>query len=101
MKISKPEILLLEKMAKGNKTVKELAEALRKSEKQIYVTARKLAEKGFIRRLNGILEPERTVYIALLLQMMTKMPNLAPILSDSGIQILTATLKACYCSGDN
>ena len=93
MKISKPEILLLEKMAKGNKTVKELAEALRKSEKQIYVTARKLAEKGFIRRLNGILEPERTVYIALLLQMMTKMPNLAPILSDSGIQILTATLK--------
>ena len=65
-------------MAKGNKTVKELSEVLRKSGKQIYVTARKLAEKGFIRRLNGILEPERTVYIALLLQMMTKNAKSCP-----------------------
>ena len=93
MQLTKPELLLLEQIANGNKAVKTLAVALKKSDKQIYVTAKKLAEKGFIERLNGTLEPKRTGFIALLLQMLAKTPNLAPVLADSGIPILTAMLK--------
>ena len=93
MELSKSEIVLLEQITNGNKAVKTLATALNKSGNQIYLTASKLAEKGFIRRLNGTLEPERTTHIALLLQIMTKMPNLAPVLADSGILILTTMLR--------
>lgn len=93
MQLTKPELLLLEQIANGNKAIKSLAVALKKSDKQIYVTAKKLAEKGFIERLNGTLEPKRTAFIALLLQMLAKTPNLAPVLADSGIPILTAMLK--------
>lgn len=93
MHLTKPELLLLEQIANGNKAIKSLAVALKKSDKQIYVTAKKLRDKGFIERLNGTLEPKRTALIALLLQMLANIPNLAPVLADSGIPILTAMIK--------
>jgi len=91
--LTKPELLLLEQIANGNQAVKTIATALKKSDKQIYVTAKKLAEKGIIERLDGILEPKRTAYIALLLQLLAKIPNLPVVLADSGIPIFTAMLK--------
>lgn len=93
MQLTKPELLLLEQIANGNKAVKTIAIALKKSDKQIYVTAKKLAEKGLIERLNGNLEPKRTSYIALLLQLLAKIPNLPVALADSGIPIFTVMLK--------
>ena len=93
MRLTKPELLLLEQIANGNKAVKTISTALKKSDKQIYVTAKKLAEKGIIERLDGILEPRRTPYIALLLQLLAKIPNLPIVLADSGIPIFTVLLK--------
>ena len=90
MQLSKTEILVLEQIANGNKAVKSLAKALKKSDKQIYVTAKRLQNKGIIERNN---EPKKTTCISLLLQLLSKTPNLAPVLSDSGIAIFTAMLR--------
>ena len=93
MQLSKTEINVLEQIAKGNKFIKTVAKALKKSDKQIYVTAKNLAEKNVIERINKILKVKEALHIALLLQLLADIPNLAPVLSDSGIPIFTALLK--------
>ncbi len=90
MQLSKTEILVLEQIANGNKSIKSLAKALKKSDKQIYVTTKRLQDKEIIERGN---ESKKTTCISLLLQMLAKTPNLAPVLSNSGIAIFTAMLK--------
>jgi len=93
MKLSKTEINVLEQIAKGNKSIKTIAKALKKSDKQIYVTAKNLAEKNFIELINGTLKTKEALHISLLLQLLADIPNLTPVLSDSGIPIFTALLK--------
>lgn len=93
MELSKPEILVLEQIANANKTVKSIATALGVSDKQIYVTAHKLRSKGFIELSRGFLQPKRTTFVSLLLQILSRTPNLAEALAYSGIPILTALLK--------
>jgi len=93
MQLSKTELRVLEQMAKGNKTIIKIAQALKKSDKQIYVTTKQLIGKGIIERKDGIIEPNKTPHITLLLQLLSEYPNLYPVLSNSGIPVLTALLK--------
>ncbi|MCK5025153.1 MAG: hypothetical protein KAS15_01080 [Nanoarchaeota archaeon] len=93
MQLSKTEIRVLAEVAKGNNIIKTIAEALKKSNKQIYVTAKSLTEKGFIKLIKGTLKPKEALHITLFLQLLADIPNLAPVLSDSGIPIFIAFLK--------
>lgn len=93
MELSKGELLLLEQIAKGNRSLRSIALALNKSEKQIYVYVKNLSDKGYITLSNGNIEPKRLVHVSLLLQLLSKTPNLPHILSGSGISILQEMLK--------
>lgn len=93
MELSKGELLVLEQIAKGNKSLKSIALALNKSEKQVYVYVKNLSDKGYITLSNGSIEPKRLVHLSLLLQILSKIPNLVPMLSDAGISILIAILE--------
>lgn len=93
MQLSKTEILLLEQVAKGNKSIKSLVLALKVKKRRIYIIINNLTKKGFIKRVNGTLEPKEALHIKLFLEVLTIYPNLAPAISDSGIPILTALSK--------
>ncbi len=93
MQLSKPELLVLEQIANGNKSVKQIALALKKSTKQIYAIAKKLSTKEILKLSKGRLKPEKECHIVLLLQLLSTRPNLTPVLADSGIAILSALLK--------
>jgi predicted transcriptional regulator len=93
MELTKGELFVLEQVAKGNKTVKEIAIAFKKSEPQIYIYVKKLTDKSLIDLNNGDIEPKKIPYVSLLLQLLSKTPNLTPILEGPGIPIFTAMLK--------
>jgi hypothetical protein len=92
MELLKTEILLLEQVAKGNKSIKSLALALNLKERRIYVIIKNLTEKGLINRINGNIEIKEALHIRLLLQILVDFPNLAPAISDSGLSILISLL---------
>jgi len=92
MNLSKPELRVLEQIAKNNTKVLEIAHALKKSDKQIYRTSKNLIEKGFIELSKGKITAKKTTHNTLLLQLLSQHPNLVEILSSNGIKILTATL---------
>jgi len=93
MEFTRGEISVLEQIAKGNKSLKEIALALKKSEPQVYVYVKNLANKSLIELINGNIEPNRIAYLSLLLQLLSKIPNLIPVLEGPGIPIFTAMLK--------
>lgn len=92
MKLSLTELKVLEQLAHGNKTVKAIAAALKKSDKQIYRTRRKLAAKRFITPSEKVLELTKSVHVALLLPLLSVFPSLTKPLSESGIKIFTSLL---------
>ena len=94
MQLSKTEILLLEQVAKGNKSIKSLALALNVKKRRIYIIVNNLAEKGLIERINSTLKTKEALHIKLFLQVLIEYPNLTPAISDSGIPIFTALLKS-------
>jgi predicted transcriptional regulator len=93
MELTRGEILVLEQVAKGNTFVKEIALALKKSESQVYVYVKNLADKSLIELINGDIKPKRIPHLSLLLQLLSKIPNLTPILEGPGIPIFTAMLQ--------
>jgi len=93
MELTRGEILVLEQVAKGNTSVKEIALALKKSESQVYVYVKNLADKSLIELINGDIKPKRIPHLSLLLQLLSKIPNLTPILEGPGIPIFTAMLQ--------
>ncbi|MEK6967493.1 MAG: hypothetical protein AABX51_02575 [Nanoarchaeota archaeon] len=93
MELSKGEIAVLEQVAKGNKSLKEIALALKKSKPQVYIYVRDLKDKSMIELIDGVIEPKRISHLSLLLQLLSKIPNLMPILEGPGIPIFTAMLK--------
>jgi len=90
MELSRGELLILEQVAKGNKSIKEIANTLKKSTPQIYVYAKNLSAKSSIELKHGIINPKS---MPLLLQLLSKTPNLTPVLEGPGIPIFTALLK--------
>ena len=93
MELTKGELFVLEQVAKGNKNIKEIAVTLKKSEPQIYIYVKKLTDKSLIDLNNGGIEPKKIPYVSLLLQLLSKTPNLTPILEGPGIPIFTAMLQ--------
>jgi len=93
MELTKGELFVLEQVAKGNKNVKEIAVALKKSEPQVYIYVKKLTDKSLIDLNNGDIEPKKIPYVSLLLQLLSKTPNLTPILEGPGIPIFTVMLQ--------
>ncbi len=93
MELTKGELSVLEQIAKSNKFLKKIALALKKSESQVYVYTKNLADKSLIELINGKIEPNRILYLSLLLQLLSKIPNLTPVLEGPGIPIFTAMLK--------
>ena len=93
MKLSKTEIKVLKEISEGNFSIKEIASALKKSEKQIYITRKNLINKGITSKRKKGVDIEKKTHISLLLQIISSQNNLHSILSGSGIPILISTLK--------
>ena len=93
MEFTRGEILVLEQIAKGNKSLKNIATALEKSESQIYIYVKRLLNKELIQRVNCNIDAKKIIHLSLLLQLLSKIPNLTPILEGPGISIFTVMLK--------
>lgn len=93
MQLSQIELKTLEQIAQGNNDIKEIARNLNRDKSRLYRTKQELIEKDILRFSNGKLEPKRLTYIVILLQLLSKYPNLVPLLSGSGIPVLTALLE--------
>ena len=92
MMVSETEIKILEQLAQGNTDIQTIAQQLQKDKSRIYRTKKTLTKKGFIEPTEGLLLPKKTTHVTLLLQLLTKYPNIVPLLHNSGIIILTALL---------
>lgn len=93
MQLSQIELKTLEQIAQGTNDIKKIAENLNRDKSRIYRTKQELIKKDIVHFSNGKLEPKRTPYIIVLLQLLPKYPNLISLLSGSGIPILTALLE--------
>ncbi len=92
--LSKNELEALREIGSGNISPKKLAVALEKSRAQIYRIAKKLNEKGFIKKEKRKLILQKHSFIPLILEILNKNPKIIPLLADSGITILKETLEA-------
>jgi len=92
--LSKNELEALREINLGATSLKNLAEALRKSRAQIYRISKKLNEKGFIKKEKRRLILQKHSFIPLILEILNKNPKIIPLLADSGITILKETLEA-------
>ncbi len=93
MQLSQIELKILEQIAQGNNDIKEIARNLNRDKSRIYRTKQELIEKDILRFSSGKLEPKRLTHVIILLQLLSKYPNLVPLLAGSGIPVLTALLK--------
>lgn len=94
MQLSQTELKVLEQVANGNNKIKDIAQNLHRSRSQIYRAQQSLSEYGFLHLNNGNLEPEKSIYSSLILNILSKNPNLIELFSDSGLKILTSILKS-------
>ena len=93
MNLSKPELRILQQIANGNTRINEIAHAIKKSDKQIYRTTKNLIEKGFIELYRGKITAKKTTHNAVLMNLLSKHPNLINVLSGNGIKILIVVLS--------
>ena len=98
MRLSKSELMVLEQIANGNKKISQIASAIKRSNKQVYVIAKQLSRNKIIQLSNGTLYPQKAVHVTLLLQLLSKTPSLSSVLADSGLPLITvmrrpATIK--------
>lgn len=93
MRLSRTEWHVLTLLAEGKETIVEIADALQKSQKQVYRVAATLTKKGLADRHRGGLTPTRTSRTASLLKLTQRHPQLSPLLSGSGIPLLTLLLE--------
>jgi len=92
MHLSKIELRVLEQIAKGNTEINTMAKELHRDISRIYRTKETLANKGFVDITDGMLLPKKTTHVTILLQLLTKYPNIVDILTRSGVPILTSLL---------
>lgn len=93
MHLSKIELKILEQIANGNNNIDEIAKILKKDKSRIYRGKKTLTDKNLITFSKKTLEPTRMPMVTLLLQLLSNHPNIKPILSNSGIPILTNLLE--------
>ena len=91
MKFSKTELRLVSELPKH--TVKEIADALGKSTKQIYRLTADLEKKGILERHRKKITASRTSFTPLLMQTIAEHPNLIDMLADSGLPVFLALVS--------
>jgi len=92
MHFSKIELRILEQIAQGNTKINTIAKELHRDISRIYRTRESLADKGLVDFVDGRLIPKKTTHVTILLQLLTKYPNIIDILTNSGIPILISLL---------
>lgn len=93
MNLSKTELNLLLQISMGKTKVLEVALALNKDISQIYHILKILEKKGFAKLDKGLIKPFENTHVNLLLQEISRRPNIINHLADSGITIFTAILE--------
>jgi len=94
MQLSQTELRVLEQVSYGNDRIENIAQNIHRSNSQIYRAKQNLLEQGFLHLNKGRLEPERSINSALILNLISRYPNLIELFSDSGLKILMSILKA-------
>jgi len=92
MHLSEIELKVLEQIAQGNTEINTIAKELHRDISRIYRTKETLSTKGFVDLTDGMLLPKKTTHVTILLQLLTKYPNIVDILPRSGISILSSLL---------
>ena len=82
--LTETELKLLKQLAKGNQDIKNIANAISKSIKQVYRISLDLEKKGFILRERSKILPSRTTHTNLMMQLLQEYPNIIPIITNSG-----------------
>lgn len=93
MRLSKAELNVLKETINGNREVKNIALALRKSDVQIYRIGQQLIEKGFVERSDGRYALVRNTITNVLAQLLEDSPAIIEPLSGSGIKLLLFLLE--------
>ena len=93
MQLSQTELRVLEQVSYGNDRIENIAQNIHRSNSQIYRAKQKLLEQGFLHLNRGRLEPKRSINSALILNIISRYPNLIELFSDSGLKILMSILK--------
>jgi len=93
MYLNTTELAVLEQLGAGLEKISLIASALKKSSKQIYRTLATLSQKKLILFQKREIEINKSTSNSLLLQLLAEFPTLKPILSNSGIMILSAVLE--------
>jgi hypothetical protein len=93
MRLSKTELKILWQVALGKNQVPEIAIALLKDKSQIYRTVQRLESKGFAKLDCGNVVPSKNTHAHLLLQELSRRPNIINNLSGCGIALFTAILE--------
>ena len=99
MRFSKGELEVLKEIANGNRDIKNIALAVKKSKAQIYKDGQKLIEKGFIERSEGSFLLVKSTVGTLLVQLLADFPSLVKPFSDSGLELLVFLLEPKHISG--
>ncbi|MBI3036533.1 hypothetical protein HYY73_02140 [Candidatus Woesearchaeota archaeon] len=93
MRFSKTELKVLWQIAMGNRQVSEIALALNKDKSRIYRILKSLEKKGFAALKNGVITPSGNTGLNILLQELSRQPNIIESLSGCGIKLFTAIIE--------
>ncbi len=93
MRFSKTELRVVWQVALGKRNASEIALALNKDQSQIYRILKSLENKGFAVLENGKVIPSENIHVNILLQELSRQPNIVDNLSGCGINLFTAILE--------
>ena len=93
MRFSKTELKVLLQVALGKRQVSEVAVALDKDPSQVYRIIKSLEKKGYAELDKGIIIPSENTHVNLLLQEISRHPNIINNLSGSGMNLFTTLLE--------
>lgn len=92
MRFSKTELRLISELGNGNKSIINLAKALKISVSQTYRIAKNLNNNNILSLEKNILVPEMKTHVSLLLNLLSKARNLSNPLSGVGIEIYSSII---------
>ena len=93
MRFSKTELKVLWRAALGERHVSEVASALKKDVSQVYRVLKNLEKKGFATLKQGLITPSEQTHVNILLQELSRRPNIIDNLSGCGIRLFIAILE--------
>ena len=94
MQLSKLELSTLHQIALGEESINLIAKELQRDKSRIYRAKQELLDKDLITFSNKTIKPQKKPLVTLLLQILSDHPQLIPLLSNSGIPILTLLRKS-------